>query len=133
MPDQYGTDVSTFVDSDLDPYFREISGTRVVAEEIMRRWLTPQGALFWDPKFGSNIRDLLSARVDRLRLFSSQASLAAQAEQDERVASAAVSVSFDTSTKNLRVRAEILLVDGLTFELVADVSQLTFELLKPEA
>jgi len=126
----FGEDVSTFVDGDLDPFFRPVSGFRAVAEAILRRWTTPTGALFWDPAFGRDVRSLLSQAFTPQAAFALRASLASQAEDDERVLEAVVDVALDQQRRELRIRAEIHTADG-PFSLVARVDQLSIELLSP--
>ncbi|MGZ3454443.1 MAG: hypothetical protein ACXVEF_32855 [Polyangiales bacterium] len=129
--DRFGVDVSTFLEGDLDPYFRLISGARVVAEAIVRRWTTPTGGLFFDESFGVDIRELASKAMTPQTLFALASTLAAQAEEDERVQSALVNVSFSAATKRLLVRAEIRCATG-PFTLVVSADRLSVELLEPK-
>ncbi|MBI2388631.1 MAG: hypothetical protein HYV09_03355 [Deltaproteobacteria bacterium] len=126
----YGIDVSTFLDGDLDPYFRPLSGPRVVAEAVVRRWTTPSGGLFFEPGFGVDVRELASQAMTPQALFTLGAQLAAQAEEDERVQSAHVDVSFNTQTRKLLVRADVHTAAG-PFALVVSVDRLSVELLEP--
>ncbi len=128
--DNFGADVSTFVDGDLDPYFREISGPRAVAEAVGRRWLTPTGALFFDPAFGVDVRELLGAALTPERAFALRTKLAQQAEEDDRVDSAEVDVSLDPRTRRLVVRASVRTAVG-PFALVLAIEDLRVELLEP--
>lgn len=132
MPDEtYGIDVSTYVDGDLDPYFRPLSGPRAVAEAVVRRWTTPSGGLFFDPSFGVDVRELASRAMTPQTIFALSAQLAAQAEEDDRVHSALVDVAFDPQTRKLRVRAELRTAHG-PFELVVSVDRLSVEILEPK-
>jgi hypothetical protein len=126
----YGEDVSTFLDGDLDPYFRPLTGPRVVAEAVVRRWTTPSGGLFFEPSFGVDVRELSSQAMTPQALFTLGALLAAQAEEDERVQSALVELSFNTKTRRLLVRAEIRTASG-SFALVVSVDRLSAEILEP--
>jgi len=126
----YGEDVSTFLEGDLDPYFRPLTGPRVVAEAIVRRWTTPSGGLFFEPGFGLDVRELSSQAMTPQALFTLGAQLAAQAEEDERVQSALVELSFNPQTRKLLVRAEIRTASG-SFALVVSVDRLSVEILKP--
>lgn len=131
MPDEpYGLDVSTFVDGDLDPYFRPLLGARVVAEAVVRRWTTPNGGLFFDPAFGVDVRALVSQAMTPQTLFALSSQLAAQAEEDERVLSATVDVAFNAQTRKLRISAEIRTARG-PFTLVVSADRLSVELLDP--
>jgi hypothetical protein len=132
MPgDNFGVDVSTFVADDLDPYFRPLTGPRAVAEAVVRRWTTPTGGLFFDPSFGVDVREHLSRATTPGGSYTLSSQLAAQAEEDERVQSATVTVAFDVQTRQLRVRAEIRTAQG-PFTLVVSVDHLTVELLDPQ-
>jgi hypothetical protein len=132
MPDDdYGVDVSTFVDGDLDPYFRPLSGPRAVAEAVVRRWTTPGGGLFFDLSFGVDVRELVSRAMTPQAIFALGAQLAAQAEEDDRVQSALVDVSFDGRTRKLTVRAEIRTAHG-PFALVVSVDRLSVDILEPK-
>jgi hypothetical protein len=126
----YGEDVSTFLDGDLDPYFRPLTGPRVVAEAVVRRWTTPSGGLFFEPSFGLDVRELSSQAMTPQALFTLGALLASQAEEDERVQSALVELSFNAQTRKLLVRAEIRTASG-PFALVVSVDRLSVEILEP--
>ncbi len=124
-PSGLGTDVSTF--PDLDRGFSLITGRRAVAEAVARRWITPRGSLPWAPGVGEDVRQYLSARVDGPRLRALEAALQAQAEGEERVASAAVTVAWSgtAGALALRVRGVLVLVDGGDpLDLVLTVDQL---------
>lgn len=128
--DNFGLDVSTFLDGDLDPYFRPLAGARAVAEAVARRWLTPTGALFYDPAFGIDVRELLGAALTPERVFALRARLAHQAEEDDRVDAADVDVDPDPTTRRLVVRATLRTATG-PFAFVLAVDQLRVELLEP--
>lgn len=120
----FGIDVSTYLlnddgEPDLDPTFTLMSGERVVAEAVLRRW-EDHGAL----------RELLSKRVSTNDLLELRGAMAAEAERDERVFAARVELEA-TGDRSLGISAEIDTADG-TFELVAAVSDVTIELLSPE-
>lgn len=131
----YGTDVSTYVKndegvSDLDPFFTEISGARVVAEQVLRRWETPRNGLFYDRTVGAGIYQLLAKRTSIPALLEKKSLLQSQAERDERVWSADVNIE-PTDDTSLAVDGDITLEDG-TFSLVASISNVTIDLLSPE-
>ncbi len=128
--DNFGADVSTFLEGDLDPYFRDLSGPRVVAEAVARRWLTPTGALFYDPAFGVDVRELLGAALTPERAFALRTKLAQQAEEDDRVDAADVDVSLDPRTRRLEIRASLRTAAG-PFALVLAIDELRVELLEP--
>lgn len=126
----YGSDVSTFVlnelgEADLDPYFREISGPRVIAEAVTRRWTSPKGSLFWDPDAGEDVTERLNAKFDPDSIHDVQASLSAEAEKDERVLSAAVLVTYEQAIKRLRIRCAITPSTGESFQFVLSIDAVT--------
>lgn len=133
MAADFGTDVSTFVlnddgELDLDPYFRKISGNRVVAEAVARRWTMSKGSMFWDADAGEDIREKLKAKLDEATIEEMQASLAGEAMKDERVLTATVLVTFDVSRQKLRIRCSIVTAQG-PFEFVMGISTVTAEVL----
>lgn len=127
----FGTDVSTF--PDLDPQFRLITGQRVVAEAVARRWLSPRGSVSYDETYGEDVRAYLNARVDGPRLRALEAALQAQAVADERVRDATVTLSTSGSAAALRLQITGRLVTAAgPFALVLTVDQLgaTLEILR---
>lgn len=123
----FGTDVSTF--PDLDPQFRLITGQRVVAEAVARRWLTPRGSVSYDETYGEDVRAYLNAPVDGPRLRALEAALQAQAVTDERVQSAVVSLVATGTAAALRLRVTGRLVTAAgPFTLVLTVGQLVANL-----
>lgn len=106
----YGVDVSTFPDLDLT--FAPITGLRVVGEAVARRWYV-------------ELIPFLNAKIDsgflgRIRPKLEQAALA-----DERVDTCDVELSVVGGS--VKARGTITAVEGETFTLVFDVSELTLE------
>jgi len=132
MPVDYGTDVSTYRDGDLDPTFTLISGNRAVAEAIARRLETPHGGLLRYPDYGADLRGWLSRDFNDpiATLFGIKTQVEEQAEQDERVISAEATVTYDPTAQRLHIVASIELASG-PFELVLSVTAVTVELLAP--
>jgi hypothetical protein len=110
-----------------------ISGARVVAEAILKRWLTPRGSCFWDLDLGHDVRQYLSAAIDSTRLSAIETQLAAEAQKDERVESCTVTASFDPTAKRFTLKSRVTLVEGETFSFVVGVDALTAELFFQEA
>ena len=97
--DRLGTELSTFGAGGslgLDPTFTVISGPRVVAENVARRWLTPLGTLPGDEDdvadFGFDVRSFLGAKLTPLAKARLRDQLVRQALKDERVKNADVTV-----------------------------------------
>ena len=64
------------------------TGNRVVAEALLRRFVTTRGTLIDDPNYGFNIYDLISDDLTLQDIQSFQQQLANEAVKDERVFSA---------------------------------------------
>lgn len=124
-----GTDISTA--GGLDPYFRPISGRRVVAEAVVRRLSTPRGGLHYAPDYGLDLREFLNEGFTPRQLFTLKSSIEAEVEKDPRIQSC--TATLDTpSTDRLRIRLSITDAEG-PFRLVLSVDQLTVDLLRVEA
>lgn len=126
----YGRDISTFVlndegVSDLDPFFVEISGARVIAEAVARRWTSAKGSMFWDEDAGEDVRAYLNAKLDPAKLADIEATLSAEALKDERVARCAVLVTYNQGTKHLRIRGTITPSEGPAFQFVLSIDAVT--------
>lgn len=130
----FGSDISTFVlnefgEADLDPYFREITGLRVIAEAVARRWTSPRGSLFWDLDAGEDVTAYLNAKFDPTRIDYLQAALSAEAQKDERVQGCSVLVVYEQATKRLRIRGAITPSTGETFQFVLAIDAVTARVL----
>ena len=86
-----GTDISCV--SDVDPQCTVVSGRRLLAEAVARRWITPRGMLIDDPNYGTDVTDFIDADVTRASLASMRASMIAEALKDERVESCEVVIT----------------------------------------
>ena len=117
----FGVDVSTFVNGDVDPLLGPLTGRAVVAEAIARRYLTPRGLLPEDPDYGYDTRTLLGASLGSVELFVVRAQLVAEAEKDERVTSASVALAFNQAAESLTITVRLVTLAG-PFTLVLDVS-----------
>ncbi len=106
----FGADVSTW--PDLDGSFALITGKRVVAEAALRRLMTPRGALVGAPNYGLDLRGWVNASYTPAQLGRLQADIAAECEKDERVRSADVTVTADTTTMSLTVQVALDTNDG---------------------
>jgi hypothetical protein len=122
----YGSDVSTF--HDLEPTLSAITTQRAIAEVVARRLLTPTGSLFYDPSAGVDVRTLLNEGFTPSRVYALRAQIAAEAEADERVASASVALDFNPQTQTLKISVRVRPFDVGPFTLVLTVSALAFDL-----
>ena len=133
MAIDFGTDVSTYKNGDVDPYFGLIAGYRVIAEAVARRLETPRGSLPGDPNYGSDVRVFLNRDFDAspAALFVVRSTIEQEAEKEERVESCSASVTFDFARNRLRTVITLEAGDG-PFELVLDVSAVSVALLSPK-
>ena len=123
----FGQDVSTFPVTDMTG--RTISGPRVVVECLLRRYTTPNGKLFYDRRFGFDLRYLLNGDFEDRELRMAEVSAVNEALKDERVESAFATFDLDTKASKLTVRIGGVLVDGQTFDAVLAIGQVTAEIL----
>jgi hypothetical protein len=123
----FGTCWGTPNGQDLSMPSYMASGNLVVAEAILRRWTTGRGQLIDDPNYGFNVSDLISDDLSKKDVAYAQQQLAQEAEKDERVKSASVTLVL-TSLGELRLDAFITTAAG-PFKLVVAVSAVTTKLL----
>jgi hypothetical protein len=102
------------------------SGNRCVAEAIARRWGTPRGGLIDDPNYGYDLTDAIGDDLNKSDLAKMAHFAAAEAEKDERVDSADVTIQLIGAV--LIVSGTITTARG-PFQLVVSVSNVTVTLL----
>jgi phage baseplate assembly protein W len=124
--DPLGTDISSL--PDLDPHFVLVSGIANLGQAIARRLETPRGGLFYDPSYGTDIRDYLNASLSSNDLPRIASDVQAEALKDPRVRTASASVTFNSSSFCLSITLRCQTVAG-PFTLVLSVSQVTVDLL----
>jgi phage baseplate assembly protein W len=107
--------------SDLTLPSVQVSGNQVVAEAIARRLQTPRGGLIDDPNYGYDLTAWLNADVTPAQIASIQSSINAECTKDERVSSAASSVTFLSGALIVSV---LLTTAAGPFTLVLSVSSL---------
>jgi hypothetical protein len=112
-----------------------VTGFRIVAEAIIRRWSTPRGGLLEDPAYGYDITDAVGDDIDQATLARMSQAAAEEAQKDERVRNCYVTMgmlSVGDGTGLLSVQARVETAAG-PFILVAAVSQVTVTLLQVQA
>jgi phage baseplate assembly protein W len=127
QPVDFGTCWGTPSGSDLSTPSYMATGWMCVAEAVMRRWGTTQGRLVDDPNYGYNLSDLISDDLSPSDLAYAQQQAAAQAELDERVLQATVTLTLSDDGV-LSVVAYLVTAAG-PFKLVASVSAVGTQLL----
>ncbi len=100
---------------------RIIRGARVVAEHVARAWLTDRGDLVHAPNVGINLQRLQNATAGPGDFKRWEGLLVAEARAVEFVFDAAVTLTHDG--RNLRVRGNLMLVDGLSYPLAVTLAE----------
>ncbi len=108
-----------------------VTGFRIVAEAIIRRWLTPRGGLLEDPSYGYDLTDAIGEDVGPSDLARMSQAAAEEAQKDQRVRACYVTMGLINTGDNptLSVQARVETADG-PFTLVAAVTNVTVTLLQ---
>lgn len=124
----YGVTLTTFHDgeADIDPLGSLLSGPRVVAESVARRYMTPVGFI---PNYGYDLRSRLGARISNVGLARIREAMVTEAMKEEMVKSAAVQFE-STSASYWRVRVVLELITGQTFTAVLGIDQVSARILE---
>jgi hypothetical protein len=112
-----------------------VTGFRIIAEAIIRRWSTPRGGLLEDPSYGYDLTDAIGDDIGPADLARMSQGAAEEAQKDERVRNCYVTMGVLASgdgTGILSVQARVETSAG-PFALVAAVSQVTVTLLQVQA
>lgn len=120
----FGTDFGGVTDLDANWTF-ETDETRVLQEAITRRLICPNGGLFYDSRYGYDVRSLVAeANVDTdyvARLVD------AEVKKDERIKSSQTTVTLNGEVVTIDIQC--VASKGATFSLTISVSDLTVTLL----
>ena len=88
----FGSDLSCVMD--LDPRCPVVTGRRLLAEAVARRWITPRGGLIDDPNYGTDVTAYINDDIKPSDLASLQSAMSQEAQKDERVNSCDVSIEI---------------------------------------
>jgi hypothetical protein len=86
----YGSDLSCV--QDLDPRCIVVTGRRLLAEAVARRWITPRGGLIDDPNYGTDVTAYINDDVKPRDLATLASAMSQEAEKDERVNSCDIDI-----------------------------------------
>jgi len=106
--EEIGNDISTTAEGDLDLSFEPITGSRVVAEGVLRRWQTKRGRCFWAPWIGRNLAALVNADMSRVEIIRMQALLAQEALGVDGCRHCTVTITRDEDTEGLVIRSDVV-------------------------
>ena len=112
---------------DIDAALTVVSGWRNLGNALARRLTTANGALFYDPDYGYDLRSLLNAAVRDTAKIGAR--IIKEMLKDKRVQSATANVTFSGDTLVAHVGITPKGDDNPAFSLVMNVSQLTVETL----
>lgn len=121
-----GTDIDFTTDIGLR--WNLATGRRNLGNALARRLSTPRGTLDYDPDYGFDLRDSLSAGLTRTQLAQLRASIVDECEKDERVDNCDADVIYNPFTSGLTVNLTVTTADG-PFDLILLVTSVTVALL----
>jgi hypothetical protein len=107
----YGTDLSCV--TDLHPELAEVDPTSpsAIVEAVIRRFLTPRGALLDDQDYGLDVRSHLSRGATQRDLRAITGALSGEAQKDDRVASATVTMQANSLGAKAQLQVLIMPAD----------------------
>jgi hypothetical protein len=129
MSDALGSDWLAL--NDLDVYGQVVSGLACLGQDLLHRFTTPRGGLFYDLSYGKDLRVYLEESLTPERIAAIPSEVSQEAEKDERVQSATTTVSYNAITEKLTISITCTTAAG-PFTLILEVSKLTVELLRLE-
>lgn len=129
MPTDFGTDLKTTADGDLDITGALTNGRQVLAEDMRRRFSSPEGSVFWAPGESMDLTSFLSKGFTARTLLALRTRINRIAKLDERVLQAKSSVDFNAATRSMRVTIALETLAG-PFDLVLGVTDTSVELLQ---
>lgn len=121
-----GVDISCV--DDLSPSMAEVTGRTLLAQAIARRYMTPRGRLIDDLNYGFDLTQFVNDDLSLADIARIQAGAQAEAEKDERVESA--SVTINVSAVGLMVVTVVMVDSNGPFTLVLSVNSVSVQLLK---
>jgi hypothetical protein len=125
--DDLGTDVA--LTDDLPGVWGLASGKANLGMSLYRRFTTTRGSLFYDLDYGFNLLDVLNAEMSPTLVSDARGSCIAEAEKDDRVQAATVSLAFDPAAKQATFAFQIESALG-PFDLVLRATDMTVDILR---
>jgi phage baseplate assembly protein W len=124
--EELGTDLAGSIG--LDAAFTLVGGHRALAEACIRRLTTPRGGLFYAPNYGTDVREMLMARLDAARLSGWKSRIESELRKDDRVQSARAEITLDAAAERAVIAVSVATADG-PFSFTLAASALSVELL----
>ena len=107
----YGTDLSCITDLAEDLPEVDPASNHAIAEALIRRLITPRGALPGDSDYGFDLRGLLNRGVTLAELRAVTGQARNEVRKDDRVLDAKVSAAFTLQNSTLSVSIEVTPTD----------------------
>ncbi len=114
--EDYGIDYETV--PELDATFTPVTGARVVAIGVMRRWTIQKGSCFWDEDMGVNLHALVGADLTRLALEQWKVLLVQEATKVDGCLRC--TVTFTQTEDALTIEGRVY-ASGGTFDLLVEL------------
>jgi hypothetical protein len=125
--EELGTDLAGA--TALDVAFTLVGGHRALAEACIRRLTTRRGGLFYAPNYGTDVREMLAARLDATRLSGWKSRIESELRKDDRVLAALVEITPNAQAESVAIRIRVTTAEG-PFSFTLAASALSVELLK---
>jgi hypothetical protein len=125
----YGTDLAVTEDGDIDVTGALISGPRVLAEDLRRRFTSRRGSVVYSKNAGVDVRDFLNEGFTARSRLEAEVTLASEARKDARISRAKCTAAFNQATQSMRVAVAADTTSG-PFERVLEVSAVSVSILE---
>ena len=119
----FGSDLSCV--QYLDPRCIVVTGRLLLAEAIVRRWITPRGELIDDPNYGTDITAYINDDVTPRDIATLKSAMAQEAEKDERVNSCDIDVQTPPQGTGVYIITALVHDNDGPFQLVISVDTLS--------
>lgn len=100
LPDQNGV-------IDLTPDMRMATGVDVLSQSLIRRQTTPRGSVITSPNDCIDIRQMISLEMSPSQVQGLAQRIKTELQKDQRVRSAGVTVTLDTTTGTCTIKENI--------------------------
>lgn len=109
------------------------SGVRLVAESLLRRYMSRRGKLISDPNYGLDLVEWVQTNdLNGRNELALQSEMYAEAKKDERIDDVTITVTsiLNNAIKSIAIRLDVTLDNGDTFTLALSVNDVTVELIE---
>ncbi len=122
----FGSDILTTPDGDIDPFFRLSSGVPVLAWAIVRRLST--AVLWYAAGYGYDLTAIVNQGFSDVDLMALKSQIETQCQLDDRVQGATASINLNTQTKSMTIGIQIATANG-PFQMIVGVDALNVSLI----